>query len=96
MLFRSATRSAVEVERAFLAELGTGCSLPVGGHVSGGRLIGFLADPHRAGDGAGLWWVRESVALCGETASDLASARSLARDLQGRIGVDGRPGSSAT
>ncbi len=29
------TRQAVEVERAFLAELGSGCSLPVGAHVSG-------------------------------------------------------------
>ena len=27
------TRHGVEVERAFLAELGSGCSLPVGGHV---------------------------------------------------------------
>ena len=38
------TRHAVEVERAFLAELGSGCSLPVGGHVSDGRLTVFLAD----------------------------------------------------
>jgi hydroxymethylbilane synthase len=38
------TRHAVEVERAFLAELGSGCSLPVGGHVRDGRLTVFLAD----------------------------------------------------
>jgi hydroxymethylbilane synthase len=38
------TRHSVEVERAFLAELGSGCSLPVGGHVAAGRLWTFLAD----------------------------------------------------
>ncbi len=38
------TRHEVEVERAFLAELGSGCSLPVGGHVSGTTLRTFLAD----------------------------------------------------
>ncbi len=39
------TRADVEAERAFLAELGTGCSLPVAAHAHGGRLDGFLADP---------------------------------------------------
>ena len=39
------SRAAVEAERAFLAELGTGCSLPVGAHVDGDELIGFLARP---------------------------------------------------
>ena len=38
------TRHAVEVERAFLAELGSGCSLPVGAHVVGATLRTFLAD----------------------------------------------------
>jgi len=38
------TRHDVEVERAFLAELGSGCSLPVGAHVRSGRLLTFLAD----------------------------------------------------
>ncbi len=37
------SRLAVEVERAFLAELGSGCSLPVGAHVTGGVLTAFLA-----------------------------------------------------
>jgi hydroxymethylbilane synthase len=41
------TRRAVETERAFLAELGSGCSLPVGAHASGGRLLTFLADLER-------------------------------------------------
>ena len=39
-----ATRRAVEVERAFLAELGSGCSLPVGAHVTTAALHVFLAD----------------------------------------------------
>ncbi|MCE9621154.1 MAG: hydroxymethylbilane synthase [Actinomycetia bacterium] len=39
------SRAAVEAERAFLAELGTGCSLPVGAFVDGDELIGFLARP---------------------------------------------------
>src|SRR4051812_12127314 len=39
----AATRHAVEVERSFLAELGSGCSLPVGAHVSGHELHVFLA-----------------------------------------------------
>ncbi|MCU1364936.1 MAG: hemC [Ilumatobacteraceae bacterium] len=42
------TRRAVEAERAFLAELGTGCSLPIGAHVVDGQLIAFLADDRRA------------------------------------------------
>ncbi len=45
-----ATRQAVECERAFLAELGSGCSLPVGAHavaLDGGglELRTFLAGP---------------------------------------------------
>jgi hydroxymethylbilane synthase len=41
------SRRAVEVERAFLAELGAGCSLPVGAHASDGVLTAFLAaDDH--------------------------------------------------
>lgn len=39
-----ATRAAVEAERAFLSELGSGCSLPIGAHVVDGRLSAFLAD----------------------------------------------------
>jgi len=37
------TRRAVEAERAFLAELGTGCSLPIGAHIAHGELTAFLA-----------------------------------------------------
>jgi len=39
------SRAAVEAERAFLAELGTGCSLPVGAYVDDNQLVGFLARP---------------------------------------------------
>ncbi len=38
------TRHAVTVERAFMAELGSGCSLPIGAHVDHQRLFTFLAD----------------------------------------------------
>jgi hydroxymethylbilane synthase len=41
------TRHAVEVERAFLAELGSGCSLPLGACVVGGVLHTFLASGDR-------------------------------------------------
>jgi hydroxymethylbilane synthase len=41
------TRRRVEAERAFLGELGSGCSLPVAGHVIGTSLHTFLADPDR-------------------------------------------------
>lgn len=39
------TRTVVTAERAFLAELGTGCSLPVAAHAADGVVHGFLADP---------------------------------------------------
>ena len=38
-----ATRRSVEIERAFLAELGSGCSLPIGGYDDGRHLRVFLA-----------------------------------------------------
>jgi len=38
------TRHAVVAERAFLAELGSGCSLPIGAHIVEGQLIAFLAN----------------------------------------------------
>ena len=38
------SRHAVEVERAFLAELGSGCSLPVGAYATDATLTAFLAD----------------------------------------------------
>ncbi len=67
------TRHEVLVERAFLGELGSGCSLPVGAHVDGGRLYSFLADD------ASSMVVSDTVDLSGDLASDIESARSAAR-----------------
>ncbi len=68
----AATRHAVEVERAFLAELGSGCSLPVGAHVESGTLWTFLADLD-TGD-----TVSDEIALPGG-AADVEIARTAAR-----------------
>lgn len=68
----AATRHAVEVERAFLAELGSGCSLPVGGHVVDGRLHTFLAN---LGSGVS---VSDQIELTGHIEADLAAARTAA------------------
>jgi hydroxymethylbilane synthase len=66
------TRHGVEVERAFLAELGSGCSLPVGAHVADGRLWTFLADLD-----TGIS-VSDEIELPGG-AADLDVARAAAR-----------------
>jgi hydroxymethylbilane synthase len=73
------TRLAVEVERAFLAELGSGCSMPVGAHAADGSLTAFLA----AEDGARH--ITESIVLPSD--HDLAMARSaeLARSIHDRL-----------
>jgi len=73
------TRYEVEVERAFLAELGSGCSLPVGAHVDGPHLATFLAsDDHR-------FVVSETIALAGDAAVDHERARAAARDARRRV-----------
>ncbi len=77
------TRRGVELERAFLGELGSGCSLPVGGHVVGDSLHVFLADPERGRS------VGDVVALSAggaEHTQDLDIARATARHLQERLG----------
>lgn len=66
------TRAAVTVERAFLAALGSGCSLPVGAWVDGaGTLHAFLGS-------SGGRFVRRTFALpahgAAEAAADLARA----------------------
>ncbi len=68
----AATRHAVEVERAFLAELGSGCSLPVGGHVAAGRLHTFLANLE-----SGVSF-SDQIELTGEIEADLVAARAAA------------------
>jgi hydroxymethylbilane synthase len=66
------SRHDVQVERAFLAELGSGCSLPVGAHVRAGRLRTFLADLDTGAS------VSDEIELPGGDA-DLEVARSAAR-----------------
>ncbi|HSJ92146.1 MAG TPA: hydroxymethylbilane synthase [Ilumatobacter sp.] len=68
------TRREVLVERAFLAELGSGCSLPVGAYVDGAKLYAFLAD-----EMSGIT-VSETIALSGELDADIELARRTARD----------------
>ena len=76
------TRHAVMVERAFLAELGSGCSLPVGAHCREGRLLSFLADPARGRI------ERDRVELDG-TAADLELARQTARRARAALAAMG-------
>jgi hydroxymethylbilane synthase len=77
-----ATRDAVELERAFLAELGSGCSLPVAAHAVGDELTGFLADPS-----TGRHVTKSVVVLETETRDErLATAATLARTLQAELG----------
>lgn len=67
------TRAEVTVERAFLAELGAGCSLPVGAHVDGDRLYTFLA-----GETSRVV-VSETIGLTGELDADVEIAVGAAR-----------------
>jgi len=73
------TRRSVEVERAFLAELGSGCSLPVGAHAQGGRLTAFLG-------GADLpRHVLRTIDLPAEHDLALTRAAELARTMHSRL-----------
>ena len=73
------SRRAVEVERAFLAELGSGCSLPVGAHATAQTLTAFLG----AADGADH--VVETVELPDEHDDALARGAALARAMRDRL-----------
>lgn len=73
------TRHEVEVERAFLGELGSGCSLPVGAHVDAGRLYTFLAD-----DLAEMA-VSETYVLTNDLDDDVELARRAARDAHDHV-----------
>ena len=74
------TRRAVTIERAYLAELGAGCSLPVGAYVDGALLHVFLADE------SGHTAVTRAVELSGAGSDDLTTARRAARDAREVIG----------
>ena len=73
------TRLAVEVERAFLAELGSGCSMPVGAHAADGSLTVFLA----AEDGGRH--ITESIVLPSDHALAMARGAALARSVHDRL-----------
>ena len=75
------TRHEVLVERAFLAELGSGCSLPIGAHVDNRRLYTFLADFD-----TGVT-VSDTIELTdGDLDADLATARTAARSALEHVG----------
>jgi hydroxymethylbilane synthase len=75
------SRRAVEVERAFLAELGSGCSLPVGAHAAAGVLTVFLASADHARH------LIETIELPGDHDHDAAVVRAaaLARSMHDRL-----------
>lgn len=73
-----ATRAAVEVERVFLGELGTGCSLPVGAHAAGDELRAFLARDEVVS--------RRAVTLPEAPTDRAAIARSLAVSMRADVG----------
>lgn len=73
------TRAAVVAERAFLAELGTGCSLPVAAHCVDGRLTGFLADASLRSH------LSRSVTLSADPAQAQQQSAALARALHDEL-----------
>jgi hydroxymethylbilane synthase len=73
------TRRAVEVERAFLAQLGSGCSLPVGAHASGEVLTAFL------GAADGVRHLIETAELSDDPAHALIRSADLARSMHNRL-----------
>jgi hydroxymethylbilane synthase len=73
------TRRAVEVERAFLAELGSGCSLPVGAHADERVLTVFLATADRSRHAI------ETMDLDIDHDSALTRSADLARSIHSRL-----------
>jgi hydroxymethylbilane synthase len=74
------TRAEVEAERAFLATLGSGCSLPVGAHVDRRNVLhGFIAGPdhrqsitrHEPLPDDSTQWVARAAAMARGMASEL-------------------------
>ena len=78
------TRHAVTVERAYLRELGSGCSLPVGAHCDAGALDVFLAGES---PGDAVLAFRERVAVGDDTDAAAALAISLARRARAAVGA---------
>src|SRR5690606_33457364 len=73
------TRRAVEIERAFMGELGSGCALPVGAYADEAMLHTFLAS--ESGDVID----RRTVVLSGSD-NDLDAARAAANDAYYAVG----------
>jgi hydroxymethylbilane synthase len=70
------SRRAVSTERAFLAELGSGCSLPIGAHVRDGHLTAFLANDNRRS-------LQSTVRLGHDwSATAIETARSMHAEIQ--------------
>jgi hydroxymethylbilane synthase len=72
------TRFAVATERSFLAELGAGCTLPLGAYCTDGRLHTYLAATADAADRSRPVF-RETVELDDDAPSALAAAAAVAR-----------------
>lgn len=66
------TRRAVLIERAFMAELGSGCTLPIGAHVDGSRLYTFLA-----GNASGIT-ISDTIEVPGDIEAAIEIARAAA------------------
>jgi len=79
------TRRAVSVERSFLAELGSGCSLPVGGYVDGSLLHLFLASTDRPLVAGQPRVVTDHLTLAGDD-GDHELAREAARRALAAVG----------
>jgi hydroxymethylbilane synthase len=75
------TRNAVEVERAYLAELGSGCSLPLGAWSADGTLRTFLASAD------GTRYADRVVELTGDHARDVALAQQAAVEARLQVGA---------
>jgi hydroxymethylbilane synthase len=73
------TRKVVEVERAFLAELGSGCSLPVGAHAVDRRLTAFLAAADHSR------YLIEAIELPEDHALAVGRGADLARSMHDRL-----------
>ncbi|MEP7112867.1 MAG: hydroxymethylbilane synthase [Ilumatobacteraceae bacterium] len=73
------TRWAVQIERAFLAELGSGCSLPVGAHASGRTLTAFLAAA------VGPRYLIETIELPDDSDLGAVLSAGLARSMHHRL-----------
>ena len=79
LIDHAASRRAVEIERAFLAELGSGCSLPVGAHATGTTLTAFLDAGHVSQH------LIETIELPVDHGDALADAAALARSMHDRL-----------